>query len=60
TVKAGEEATLKSPDDPSLKYKPAPKLHYGRNWPADPYLVLSMGAILLMGLIGWIVALARR
>jgi M6 family metalloprotease-like protein len=59
-VEAGEETKIKSPDDPSLKYRPAPQLHYGRNWPGDPYLVGLIGAILIMGLVGWVVALARR
>lgn len=59
-IKPAEETTLKSPDDPSLKYKPVPLSKYGRNWPADPILVLVIGAILLMGFVGWVVALARR
>ncbi len=60
TVAAGEEAQLLSPDDPSLRYRPAPAWRYGFNLTPRLYLMVLIGAILLMGGIGWIIALRRR
>jgi M6 family metalloprotease-like protein len=59
-VAAGDTADLLPPDDSSLNYKPARAPGYGRNWPRDPFLVGAIGAILLMGLVGWIIGLRRR
>jgi M6 family metalloprotease-like protein len=59
-VPPGIESPLSSPDDPSLKWRPAPAWHYGRNWPTNPLLWGFTAGILLLGAIGGIVALARR
>ncbi|MHB1319068.1 MAG: metallopeptidase domain-containing protein, partial [Anaerolineae bacterium] len=59
-VPAGIEAPLSAPTDPSLRYKPAPALHYGRNWPADMPLVAFLAAIVVLGTAGWVMALTRR
>ncbi|MFO7916755.1 MAG: hypothetical protein R6V13_01595 [Anaerolineae bacterium] len=59
-VAAGKEVSLQDPDDPSLNYKPARMPGYGRNLPENLYLVILIIAIVLMGLIGWVVVLIRR
>ncbi len=59
-IEAGEQAQLQDPDDPSLNYKPARMPGYGRNLPGNMYLVILLITIVLMGLIGWVVALVRR
>ena len=59
-IEAGKQAQLQDPDDPSLNYKPVRPVGYGRNLPENLYLAVLIAAILLMGLIGWVVALVRR
>ena len=59
-VPPGIEANLSAPTDPSLRYKAAPALHYGRNWPSDLPLMGFFGALLILGLVGWVTALIRR
>jgi M6 family metalloprotease-like protein len=59
-VASGQTTAIPSPDDPSLKYKAASVPGYGRNWPSQPYWTGFIGAILLLGLGGWIAGLARR
>jgi len=59
-VSAGEIAQLPPADAPGLRYRAAPSPHYGRNWPADWPLWGLGAAILVMGLVGWVVALVRR
>ncbi len=60
TVAAGDEASMLSPDDPSLRYRPGPAWRYGFNLTPRFYLMVLIGAILVMGGIGWIIALRRR
>jgi M6 family metalloprotease-like protein len=59
-VPAGIEANLSAPDDTALNYKPAPAVHYGRNWPADVPLLAFLAGILALGTVGWVTALVRR
>lgn len=59
-VPAGIEAPLSAPTDPSLRYKPAPALHYGRNWPEDLPLMAFFAGVVLLGAVGWVTALVRR
>ncbi|MFH1086033.1 MAG: hypothetical protein V1772_09755 [Chloroflexota bacterium] len=59
-IEAGERAALEGPDAPGLKYRPVRSAGYGRNLPENLNLAALLAAIVAMGLIGWIVALARR
>jgi len=59
-VPPGIEANLSAPTDPSLRYRAAPALHYGLNWPTNLPLAAFLAGILALGLVGWIVALVRR
>lgn len=54
------ETPLSPPFDPSLQYKEAPALHYGRNWPENLPLVAFFGAILALGTVAWVLALVKR
>jgi M6 family metalloprotease-like protein len=59
-IAAGEQAELEGPDAPGLKYRPVRSAGYGKNLPENLYLAGLLIAIVAMGLIGWVVALARR
>ncbi|MFP3896311.1 MAG: hypothetical protein ACLFV5_05695 [Anaerolineales bacterium] len=59
-IEAGEQTQLQDPGDPSLNYKSVGMPGYGRNLPGNIYLVVLLIAIVLMGLVGWVVALVRR
>ena len=59
-IKAGAEAKLGGPDALGLKYKEMRSPGYGRNLPENLYLAALIAAIVVMGLVGWIVALKRR
>ncbi|MHB1296224.1 MAG: metallopeptidase domain-containing protein [Anaerolineae bacterium] len=59
-VEAGVEASLKSPGDASLAYKPARLVGYGKNLPEDLLRKALIAAILAMGLVGWVIMQRRR
>jgi len=51
---------LAGPNALGLEYKPLRTPGYGRNLPENLTLAAMIAAIVIMGLVGWIVALARR
>jgi len=59
-LSAGEEGELEGPDAPGLNFKPARDVGYGRNLPANRWLAGLFASIGLMGLVGWVVALAKK
>jgi len=59
-IKAGAEAKLEGPEAPGLNYKPLRSPGYGRNLPENLALAALIAAIVVMGLIAWVVVLVRR